>query len=182
MTEEDKEYWNQLFSTYKESATLFEKNLLYITSGALGISLTFLSDIVDLNNALFFYLIIIAWSIFTLVILVSLISHYFSMKSLNHEMEYFLKKEKPLNKYDKCVKGMNISMIICLPLGLVFLILFLSLNLSNMSKQSNPNPHPTPHPTHPSPGTKGIEIPQRPQTPQTPQSPSPATNPSPTSK
>lgn len=159
MTEEDKEYWNQLFETYKESATLFEKNLLYITSGALGISITFLSDIVDLNKAIFFYLLFLAWSIFTLVILISLISHYCSMKSLNHEMKYFLKDKKPKNIYSKLVKRMNISMIIGLPLGLVFLILFLSLNLTIMSKQNNP----IPQPTHPSPGTKGIEIPQRPQ-------------------
>lgn len=174
MTEDDKEYWNQLFETYKESATLFEKKLLYITSGALGISITFLSDIVDLNKACFFYLLILAWSIFTIVILISLISHYCSMKSLNHEMKYFLKGKKPKNKYEIWVKRMNISMIIGLPLGLVFLILFLSINLTIMSKQNNPKPNP--QPTHPSPGTKGIEVPQRPIT------PIPETKPTPTTK
>lgn len=170
MEEEDKEYWNQLFQTYKESATLFEKNLLYITSGALGISITFLSDIVDLDTACFFYLLISAWSIFTVVILLSLIAHYCSMKSMNHEMKYFLKEKKPKNRFEKWVKKMNVSMIIGLPLGLVFLVLFLSLNLTSMSKQNNPKPQPN----FPSPGTRGIEVPQRPQTPsQNPNTPAP---------
>lgn len=177
MTEEDKEYWNQLFETYKESATLFEKNLLYITSGALGISITFLSDIVNLNNARFFFLLIIAWSIFTLVILLSLVAHYCSMKSMNHEMKHFLNAKKPKNQFDQWVKRLNVLMVGGLPLGLVFLIFFLSLNLSNMSKQNNQNPNPKPnYPSHPSPGTKGIEVPQRPQT------PSPAINPSTSTK
>ncbi len=166
MTEEDKEYWNQLFQTYKESATLFEKNLLYITSGALGISITFLSDIVVLENAKLFWLLVTSWSLFTIVIFVNLISHYFSMKSMNHELKHFLKEQKPKNKFEKFVKNMNLSMIFGLPLGLVFLILFLSLNLKSMSKQNNPNPRPQPsEPSYPSPGTKGIEIPQRPQAP-----------------
>lgn len=174
MTEEDKEYWNQLFQTYKESATLFEKNLLYITSGALGVSFTFLSDIVNLESAKYFWLLIFAWSLFTIVIFISLIAHYLSMKSLNHEMKHFLEKSKPNNNFNKLVKKLNLSMIFGLFFGLIFLVLFITINLTSMADKNNPIPTPKPNnPSHPSPGTKGIEIPQRPQNPQTPNSPPP---------
>lgn len=170
MTEEDKEYWNQLFQTYKESATLFEKNFLYITSGALGVSFTFLSDIVNLESAKYFWLLIFAWSLFTIVIFISLIAHYLSMKSLNHEMKHFLEKSKPKNKFDKLVKKLNIFMIFGLPFGLFFLILFITINLTIMADHNKPIPTPS-SPTQPTPGTKGIEIPQRPQIPNPPPPP-----------
>jgi len=51
MIEDDKPYYEQLSKAYFESSVQFDKQILFIASGALGISFTFINDIVDLNCA-----------------------------------------------------------------------------------------------------------------------------------
>ncbi len=80
----DIKQWQHLFEAYKESSIQFDKNILYISAGALGLSMTFIKDIVPLNEALYVSLLIIAWSIFTLIIFASLLSYYLSMKATKY--------------------------------------------------------------------------------------------------
>lgn len=144
----DDKHWEHLFEAYKESSTQFDKNILYISSGALGLSMTFLSDVVDLPNATCKVLLTISWVVLTLTILISLVSHYLSMKALNLEMKNLYLDVK--NKMDKWVKGLNISMLVTLPLGILFLVIFISINLNSMAKKVKTKEK------------QGIELPKKP--------------------
>lgn len=130
MNKEDQEYWRQLFDSYKESSVQFDKNILFIASGALGISMTFITDLVQLNVANEKWLLTVSWIILTLVILSSLSSHYFSMKAINHRMKNLKSNEdKKSSKYNSLVSNLNVLMIISLTLGILALVLFITLNI-----------------------------------------------------
>lgn len=133
----DIKQWQHLFEAYKESSIQFDKNILYISAGALGLSMTFIKDIVPLHESIYISLLLVAWSIFTLVIFMSLLSYYLSMKALNREMQdlYVEEKHRKENKSNKWVKRLNITMLSGLPLGLIFLIIFIAINVSSMAKK-----------------------------------------------
>jgi len=87
MNKDDKAYYEQLSKAYFESSVQFDKQILFIASGALGISFTFINDIVDLDCASWKPLLFTSWMLFSLVILFSLLSHYFSKQAINFKMQ-----------------------------------------------------------------------------------------------
>lgn len=66
------DYERQLQKALDKSESLFEKNLVYISSGALALSLTFLKDGIGANHGKF--LLIFSWSFFSVSLLVDLFS------------------------------------------------------------------------------------------------------------
>ena len=130
MEKEDLEYWNKLFEAYKESSSQFDKNILYISSGALGLSISFITDIVKLPVASYKWILGSSWIILTIVILFSLLSHYFSMKAINFRMQYLQSNEdnKSENLNNK-VTLLNLLMLIGLPIGIIGLVTFIILNI-----------------------------------------------------
>jgi hypothetical protein len=130
MQEEDKEYWQQLNKAYIESSSQFDKQVLFFASGALGLSFAFIKDIVKLNEAVYKSILITSWSFFGVVILLSIISHYTSLKAINTKIHNINSKEdkvsKRLNTY---TKWFNILMIIFLALGLTLLTVFIAINI-----------------------------------------------------
>lgn len=130
MKEDDKEYWQQLSKLYTESSTQFDKQLLYIASGAFGISFAFLKDIVKITDSVCKCYLIAAWSAFSLVILFSIISHFTSMKAINRRMKYLQNEKEDNSKvFNVITKTLNISMIILLAAGLIFLTVFVAINI-----------------------------------------------------
>lgn len=126
----DDKHYNQLFELYKESGVQFDKQVLYISSGALGLSMSFITDIVEMKTATHKYLLASSWIVLVLIILASLTSHYLSMKAMNHRMENRLKKkDKNSSLYNSIVSKLNVSMLIGLPVGITLLICFITLNL-----------------------------------------------------
>lgn len=83
LDKDDQEYWRQLYDSYKESAIQFDKNVLFISSGSLAISITFISEIVHLKNASEKWMLTTSWIILASTIFASLLSHYLSMKAIN---------------------------------------------------------------------------------------------------
>lgn len=130
MQEEDKEYWQQLNKAYIESSSQFDKQVLFFASGALGLSFAFIKDIVKLSEAVYKSILITSWSFFGVVILLSIISHYTSLKAINTKIHNINSKEdkvsKRLNTY---TKWFNILMIFFLALGLTLLTVFIAINI-----------------------------------------------------
>lgn len=60
----------------------FEKQLIFIASGALGISFAFIEKIVPLNTSVYFLVLALSWISLTLALCVNLFSHYLSIKNL----------------------------------------------------------------------------------------------------
>jgi C4-dicarboxylate transporter len=130
MKEEDSKQWDNLFVSYLESNRQFDKNTLYISSGALGLSISFISDIVKLTDASYKWILGTSWTVLTIVILFSLMSHYFSMKAINSKMENLHKeKDEKSEKLNKYVRLLNLLMLIGLPIGIISLVVFIILNI-----------------------------------------------------
>ena len=130
MKEEDKEYWQQLNKAFLESSAQFDKQVLYFASGAFGLSFAFIKDIVKLNMAINKWMLISAWSSFGLVIILSIISHYTSLKAINHKIQNLNSKEDEVaNKINNFTKWFNILMILFLAAGLVLLTIFIAINI-----------------------------------------------------
>jgi len=126
----DKDYWHQLFDLYKESSSQFDKQILYISSGALGLTFSFIKDIVDIGTAQYKPMLLIGWLILIIVVLISLFSHYFSMKSLNQRMEDVEAASSPkADKFNKIVSCLNLIMLLALSSGILFIIIFTFINL-----------------------------------------------------
>jgi ABC-type siderophore export system fused ATPase/permease subunit len=126
----DQEHYNQLFELYKESGMQFDKQILYISSGALGLSLTFITDIVEMKIATNKCLLSTSWIILVIIIFLSLTSHYISMKAMNHRMENLKDtKDTKSSFYNKIVSILNITMLLGLPVGIAILLCFITFNL-----------------------------------------------------
>jgi hypothetical protein len=130
MKEEDKEYWQQLNKAFLESSSQFDKQVLYFASGAFGLSFAFINDIVKLSMALGKWMLIAAWSSFVMVIILSIISHYTSLKAINHKIQNLNSKSDAVSKrLNSTTKWLNIMMIIFLTSGLILLTVFVAINL-----------------------------------------------------
>lgn len=131
MSEEtDDKYLDKIYEAYFESAKQFDKHILFIASGALGISFSFIKDIVNLKDAVFNSILIISWVDLAIVILLSLLSHYISKQALNEKLKLFYYKKQPkADKLNSIVRYLNISMIIMLVLGIILLVTFVGINI-----------------------------------------------------
>lgn len=130
MEESDKTYYEQLSKVFFESSIQFDKQILFISSGALGLSFTFIQDIVDLETADNKWLLITAWILFIAVIFLSLISHYISIQAINKRIENIEKvNDSNSEALNKIVKFLNRIMILFIMLGLITLISFVFDNI-----------------------------------------------------
>lgn len=130
MKEDKKPYLERLNKVYIESSSQFDKQVLFIASGALGISFAFIKDIVKLDVATQKPLLLLAWASFGAVILICILSHYTSLKAINFKIENIYQKTDKTSKwYDFFTKLFNILMIVLLAAGLVFLIVFIGINM-----------------------------------------------------
>ena len=130
MAEEKDPYLEQLNKAYIESSSQFDKQVLYIASGALGISLAFIKDIVKLDVATNKNLLLLSWISFGAVILICILSHYTSLKAINFRIEnLYQKKDKTSKRFDFFTKLFNVLMIILLAAGLILLNIFIGINI-----------------------------------------------------
>ena len=130
MEEEKDTYLEQLNKAYIESSSQFDKQILFIASGALGISLAFIKDIVKLDIATSKNLLLLSWIFFGAVILICILSHYTSLKAINFKIEnLYQKKDKTSKLFDFFTKLFNILMILFLAAGLILLFVFIGINI-----------------------------------------------------
>jgi hypothetical protein len=88
-------YKEELTKVLDKSQDTFEKQLSYISAGALAISMTFIKDVVKFDNAEDKQLIIVGWVLLVLTLLVNFISHLISSNFINKAID-----EINLDKYD----------------------------------------------------------------------------------
>lgn len=133
------EYRDLLYQQKSRSDDHFEKAITFITSGALGLTLTFHDKIVPFSTAICVYAIAIGWTLLVATLFVNLYSHYQSSKStdatiddvdelINYKLTYngFRKK---LNKRNNIINHLNKASIYLLGTGLISIIIYVSINL-----------------------------------------------------
>lgn len=133
------EYRQSLYVQKSKSDDLFEKEITFISSGALGLTLTFHDKIVPVENAVWIALIAIGWFLLVATLFLNLVSHYKSSKSTDYTIDeidsiidYQLTYEdfrKKLNKRNKQIDRLNLASIILLGAGLSVIIMYVSINI-----------------------------------------------------
>jgi len=133
------EYRQALYIQKSKSDDLFEKAITFISSGALGLTLTFHDKIVPANDANFVILIALGWAFLVTTLFINLISHYQSSKStddsideIDNIMEYKITYsvfQKKLSKRNRVIENLNKASIALLGTGLLLIIIYVSINL-----------------------------------------------------
>jgi len=118
----------QLYKAYFYSSEQFDKAMLFVASGALAISITFIEKIVHLETAQWKLLLFLSWIAEALTILLYTINHYISIKALNNKIKNYEIDKKDKN-YDLAVKRLNVCSIVSLGIGLTFLVIFVFKNI-----------------------------------------------------
>lgn len=133
MNESLKKYSEELKLLIQKSHDSFEKQINYISAGALGISMLFVEKVVkDIALTKCNWLLILSWTFFTLTLISNLSSHIYASnvhdKSLSeiYSQAYDDKKVSCRNKRIKTWNKISISFLF---LGIIFQITFISLNI-----------------------------------------------------
>jgi hypothetical protein len=132
MTEEDKNYEQQQYNALNYSNEQFDKSVIFIASGALGISFAFIEKVIpDIENALCSNLLIISWSIFAGVIFISLVAHFISMCAIRWSINNYQKSNYENGRRNRniIIRTINVFMIIGILAGLGTLIYFVKSNI-----------------------------------------------------
>ncbi|AWW30142.1 hypothetical protein DN752_08420 [Echinicola strongylocentroti] len=129
-----KEYRLSILEQKSKSEDDFEKYITYISSGALGLTVTFIDKISPLKESVYVWIIILGWGLFALTLFLNLFSHYLSSryneKTINEidmDIDYSMLLEN-IDKRNEKISCLNISSIISLGTGILFVLIFSSLN------------------------------------------------------
>lgn len=156
-----------LIATEQDQAKTFDKYILTLSSGALGLSLAFIKFIKDIDPNSKYWLIA-AWILFSLSTLSTLISFLTSQAACRKQvkiLESSFFPEDPKNKTDEkntnsTITGfLNISSITLLILGFLVFIIFAAQNIKTIELKEELMTTPK------KPLNEGIKPPQQPKIP-----------------
>jgi len=116
----------------------FDKAILTLSSGGLGVSIVFLRDILPLEQITNYCFLIGSWILFTISILSTLISFMTGQYAYSEQLKlieaYFLNKDSDAltkkNRFAQITGGLNISAAVFFILAVVSTIVFVSINIT----------------------------------------------------
>ena len=116
----DEERSRQIFELRKESDMLFDKQIRYISSGAIALSVTLIASNRDI---LLNWIMLTAWILLIVTLLLNLISYKVAVMALDFDSVEHPEYTED-NKYETWTKRLNWISLGSLALGLIFLVLF----------------------------------------------------------
>ena len=133
MEEEIKNYSKELRTLIDKSQESFEKQLNYISAGALGLSMVIIEKIVkDLSQTCNNWILIMSWSFLGLTLFSNLVSHIYTSrihaKTIN-EIEADKYDYQKATRRNKRITNWNLTSVLFLLLGILFQIIFISINI-----------------------------------------------------
>ncbi len=134
--EELKKYREFLSTGEQKAQEEFDKNVLWLSSCALGVSLTFLKELIFITQIESLWMLICAWGCWTLSIFAVFFSYHYSrlaLKAAIIKIKNGTIYDSPVSneKFAKFTKWLNRFGVIFLFAGIIFIILFLYFNLNN---------------------------------------------------
>jgi hypothetical protein len=141
------EHRRKVWEDLKSGSENFDKYLLTFSSGALGLSLTFIKDVVPLERAVWVPSLIASWVAFLLCILVTLISFRISIRALEKMVPYLNQfyLDGDVNAFNKHLESLwtravewcaNLG-ILFFVLGLIFTMMFVGANIRRVKRMSD---------------------------------------------
>lgn len=125
-------YVQELYKVLNYSNEQFDKNVLFIASGALGVSFAFVDKLIpDMEKAIVKNSLINAWYCFAAVIFISLVSHFIASLSIRWSIANYEKKNwtKKMGYWNWLIRSLNVLMVIGLFMGTLLLINFINQNI-----------------------------------------------------
>jgi hypothetical protein len=137
-------YWKQAEQVQQDinsGTDSFDKSMLTLSSGALGVSLAVIKDIVPLNSASWLSLLYASWFAFALCIATTVVSFLFSIAAQKEHRELLdevwttknheLAKREP-SRSNKAVKACTRIALTLFLVGLACTIIFVVVNVSRL--------------------------------------------------
>ena len=133
MDETLKSYCDELKLLIQKSHDSFEKQINYISAGALGVSMLLVEKVVkDITITKCNSLLILSWVFFTLTLVSNLLSHIFTSNIHDKTLAEIYSEtydDKKATTRNSNIKFWNVISISFLFLGIIFQIIFVSLNI-----------------------------------------------------
>lgn len=120
-----------------EAQEQYDKNVLYLSTGALGVSFAFLKDIVSINDAVSIWWLICAWIFWALSVTAVLYSFYSSRLAMRKAIEAFDDGKEQKDKSDVWTSCLNFASGALFVLGLFSIIVFVYNNIEVKSMSGN---------------------------------------------
>lgn len=129
-TEEElkNKYIADLYDDFRYCIEKFDSQALYLSSGALALSLTFLKDIVPIKDAKLLCLYYISLILFCLTILTGFLAHYISARLIMKRIKK-VENDDYIVKDNKWISILNGFVIGTLLVGIGLLITFTIINI-----------------------------------------------------
>lgn len=138
----EQEYYNTQ-SIIEATENDFEQKLLYISSGALVLSLTLLEKVLKFENCQYVSFLVLGWILLVFALLINLVSqqvsaHYLrlQLKDINEGIKYRVRSKRIASRNGKTI-CINWITIVLLFLGIGCIIFFSAQNAILQSKQKN---------------------------------------------
>jgi hypothetical protein len=127
-----REYYEKCYANIRESEILIDKNILYLSSGALAVTLGTITQLSTHNNKWF---IISAWVCYIIAITCTLLSFFTSIgahkKSIADAENLLIKNQQThsAKKYDKITQLFSFSSFILFIIGIILTAIYYAMNL-----------------------------------------------------
>lgn len=122
-------YRDMLQKLEQESQNSYDKAVLTLSGGALGISFAFIKDVVGTKPITNQAYLLTAWILWGISILSILFSFYFSNLALRKAVDQLDKGDQPSNWYDTITAVLNVAGGVLFLLGVIFIVVFVSFNV-----------------------------------------------------
>lgn len=123
----DKDYLKILYETRKYAGEQYDKLIVYLSSGALVLTVGFIENVVDLSKINDLFLLYSSWICFSTSLIIILISHRTSLLSIDLEIKG---KKKTSDRWNAVTDILNWLSMIALVIGIVSFIIFVSMAFS----------------------------------------------------
>ncbi len=127
------DYRNSLERAEEKAQEDFDKTVVYLSTGALGVSFAFVHQYLEGQAPTAQYLLLLAWTAWALSAFAVLLSYYFSQQALRHAIEQVDRKtiddEHAGGRFDKVTGFLNGAGAALFFVGLVMMIVFVGCNL-----------------------------------------------------
>lgn len=138
MSDDLKEYRVHLVEARQKAFDDFDKTVLALSAGALGISITFLKDLLGPGTTAYSY-VVASWVCWSLSILSVLSSYYVSQLTLDRaigQIDAGDRPDKPGGLFASITKTLNGLGGLCFLAGLIVFIVFVSQNMEVLNVKS----------------------------------------------
>ena len=122
-------YIEELYQDHKYSIEKFDSQALFISSGALGLSLSFIENLVPLATAKYQWIFILSIWLFVISISIGFIAHYKYSRIIMNQIKLVDEDRLHEIKPDKFTPVINRLLTSVIIFGILTLVLFVSINI-----------------------------------------------------